>query len=130
MKKHLLIILALVFTFKSLLLWGAVTEVTLETKKIKDAVHWIPEIIEVTQGDQLKIIAKHELEGGFDFHGLFIPVLKISKQVNRHKLTKVEVTIPADLKPGEYPIGCQFHPKHVAAKLIVKAAEKPDPTNK
>ena len=94
-------------------------EITLETKKINDAVHWTPERIEVTAGESIKLTAKHDLDGGFDFHGLFIPVLKISKQVDRHKPLSFELSIPTDLKAGDYPIGCHFHSKHVGAHLIV-----------
>lgn len=95
-------------------------EIVLQTQKINDAVHWMPEKIEVSPGEKIKFVAKHDLDGGFDFHGFFIPVLKISEQVNRHEPKTVEVTIPKSLKAGEYPIGCQFHPKHVRATLIVK----------
>jgi len=99
-------------------------ESKIETKKINDAVHWMPEVIEVTQGEKIKFVVKHDLEGGFDFHGFFIPVLKVSEQVDRHKPKNVEVSISKDIKPGEYPIGCQFHPKHVGARLVVKAVAK------
>ncbi len=95
-------------------------EIVLETQKINDAVHWMPETIEVTRGEKIKFIVKHELQGGFDFHGFFIPVLKISEQVNRNEPKTVEVAIPKDLKTGKHPIGCQFHPKHVQATLVVK----------
>ena len=95
-------------------------EIVLETQKINDAVHWMPETIEVTRGEKIKFIVKHELQGGFDFHGFFIPVLKISEQVNRNEPKIVEVAIPKDLKTGKHPIGCQFHPKHVKATLVVK----------
>lgn len=96
-------------------------EILLQTQSIDGAVHWVPQKVEVTAGEKIKFTVKHDLEGGFDFHGFFIPVLKVSKQVNRHKPLIVEVTVPKDLKAGEYPIGCQFHPKHVAATLIVKS---------
>lgn len=104
--------------------FGATQTVMLKTEKIGDAVHWTPKVVEVTAGEKVRFVVKHELEGGFDFHGFFIPVLKLSEQVNRHKAIKRELTIPKDLKPGDYEIGCQFHPKHVAAKLVVKAPKK------
>jgi len=97
--------------------------ITLETKKIADKVHWEPAKIEVTQGEKVTIVAKHDLEGGFDFHGLFIPELKLTEKVDRHKPMTKEITIPADLKPGEYKVGCHIHPAHVPAMLVVKAAE-------
>jgi len=101
---------------------GAAREITIQTEKINDAVHWVPQKVEVTQGEEIKFTVKHDLEGGFDFHGFFVPQLKIQKQVNRHKTEELTVTIPKDMKPGEYPIGCHFHPKHVAATLVVKAS--------
>jgi len=114
------------FAFLTSILFAAPTnrEITLETKKINEAVHWTPEKIEVTPGETVKFIVKHDLEGGFDFHGFFIPVLNVTEQVDRHKPKTVVVSIPSKLKPGEYPIGCQFHPKHVRALLIVKEAPK------
>jgi len=80
--------------------------------------------VEVTPGEKVKFIVKHDLEGGFDFHGFFVPQLKIQKQINRHKTEEITVRIPKSMKPGDYPIGCHFHPKHVAATLVVKAPEK------
>lgn len=95
--------------------------IELKTEKIADAVHWMPTEVEVNQGEKVKFVAKHELEGGFDFHGLLIGPLKVSEQVHRHKTTQTKViTVPTSMKPGKYPIGCQFHPKHVPATLIVK----------
>lgn len=131
MKKALLFsTLALVFATQTFAVEKPCKEIQIKTEKVGEAVHWMPEKIEVTQGEKVRFVAKHDLEGGFDFHGFFIPVLKISQQVNRGKPLTLEVTIPADLKPGEYPIGCQFHPKHVAATLVVKAAEKAQDTAK
>lgn len=118
MKTLSFILLAMVSTLSL----GAVKEITLETKKVGGAIHWSPEKVEVTQGETVKFTVKHDVEGGFDFHGFYIPALKISEQVNRHKPLTLEVKIPSDMKLGEHPIGCQFHPKHVPAKLIVKPA--------
>jgi plastocyanin len=122
MKKILSLSLGLMIITATL--WGSEAgkvsrEVVLETKKMDDAVHWTPEKVEVTPGEKIKFVVKHELEGGFDFHGFFIPKLNISEQVNRNEPKIVEITIPKSLKPGEYPIGCQFHPKHVRAILVV-----------
>jgi plastocyanin len=121
MKKLTQITLGLLLLTQALFAAAQAREITLETKKINEAVHWTPEKIEVTQGEKIKFVIKHDLEGGFDFHGFFIPALNVSEQVNRHQPKTIEVTIPKDLKVGEYPIGCQFHPKHVRAILIVKA---------
>jgi len=98
-------------------------EINIQTEKKDDGIHWSPETIEVTQGEAVKIIAKHEVPGGFDFHGLFIPELKISVKVDRTGPTVVDKVIPKDMKPGKYKIGCQFHEKHVAATLVVKEAK-------
>ncbi len=107
---------------------SATRMIPLRTEKKKtekgEAVHWTPSPIEVFAGETVKFVVKHELKGGFDFHGFFIPVLRIAEQVTRNKTFEKEVNIPASLNPGEYEIGCQFHPSHVAAKLIVKEAPK------
>jgi len=117
----LLLIVGIVFQVSA-----AQQEISLKTEMVKtkegEAVHWMPGQIKVKQGDHLKFTVHHDLDAGFDFHGFFIPSLKIAKQVSRHKPLVVEVTIPKDMKPGEYDIGCQFHPKHVPAKLQVESA--------
>lgn len=115
--------LALLFTCIALRADGA-REIVVETKKINDKVHWVPEKIEVVQGEKIKLVAKHDLEGGFDFHGLFIPEIKVSEKVDRHKPMTKEVQIPKEIKPGEYKVGCHFHSAHVPAVLVVKAAGK------
>jgi len=99
---------------------ATVREIEIRTEKIGEAIHWAPAKVPVKTGEKVKFLVKHDVEGGFDFHGFFIPVLKIAKQVDRHKPLEMEVQIPKDLKPGQYDIGCQFHPKHVAAKLVVE----------
>ncbi len=92
-----------------------------KTEKIGESVHWMPSEVNVAPGERVKFLVKHELVGGFDFHGLSIPVLKLSEQVNRNQPLESKVlTIPTTLKEGKYPIGCHFHPKHVAATLVVK----------
>ncbi|MBI1860132.1 MAG: cupredoxin domain-containing protein [Deltaproteobacteria bacterium] len=120
-----IIFLSLIVTFAA---FAAKTEprvVELKTEKVGEVIHWMPEKVEVTQGEKVRFRATHELEGGFDFHGLNIPVLKIAGQVNRNTpFEPAPVTIPKSLKPGEYPIGCQFHPKHAAATLVVKVKAK------
>jgi len=96
-------------------------EIVIETKKIDDKTRWMPEKIEVSPGERIKIVAKHELEGGFDFHGLFIPALKITKQVNRNQPLVIETVVPATVKEGEHKVACHFHDTHVPAVLVVKA---------
>ncbi len=99
--------------------------IEVQTKKMGDKVHWTPERIEVTQGEKIKFVAKHDLDGGFDSHGLFIPELKLTENVKRHDpLTTKVIQILSDMKPGEYKVGCHIHPAHVPAILVVKAAKK------
>lgn len=117
--KHLLTF-AFLIGFTSMTCAGEAREINLEVKKVGDKTHWVPEKIEVTPGETIKITAKHDLQGGFDFHGLLIPALKITTQVNRGKPFKTEVTVPEDLKAGEYKVACQFHPAHVGSTLVVK----------
>ena len=69
-------------------------EIKMHTQKIGDAVHWMPKTIEVTQGETVTFLVTHDLEGGFDFHGFFIPALKIARQVNRHKPEKLRQPFP------------------------------------
>jgi len=118
--KHLILV-GLLFSLAS---FGGVREINMQTEKKDDGVHWMPEKVEVTAGEEVKFVIKHELEGGFDFHGFFIPQLKIQKEVHRHKAEEITVQIPKDLKPGEYTIGCHLHPTHKPATLVVKAAGK------
>lgn len=134
MKNTLLLsILALVFTtfgFAAADKDKPCREISIHTEKVGDAVHWMPAKIEVKQGEKVRFIAKHELEGGFDFHGFEIPALNIKQQVDRKKPLSLEVTVPETLKVGEYPINCQFHKAHVGAKLVVLAGEHSQDTAK
>lgn len=95
-------------------------EIEIRAEKVGEVVHWMPEKVEVVPGETVVFVFKHELEGGFDFHGIAIDPLQIKDKVYRHKPLKVERQIPLTLKPGEYPIKCQFHPKHASATLVVK----------
>jgi plastocyanin len=126
------------FAFLSLLLGcfslvagaaAAPKEIDLHTEKKDGVISWQPDTIEVTPGEKIKIVAKNDLEGGADFHGLIIPELKVNETVNRGKTVTVVRTIPKNMKPGEYKIACQFHPKHVPAKLVVKEPETEKKTN-
>ena len=100
-----------------------VREVQVHAEKVGEVFHWMPEKVDVVQGETVLFVFNHDLEGGFDFHGILIDELQIKGRVYRHKPLKVERQIPLTLKPGEYEIGCQYHPKHEPSKLIVK--EKP-----
>lgn len=111
-------------------LMAAPRDINLEVAYENGKTVWKPSRIEVTQGETVRITAKFEHQNPknpMDFHGLFIPELKIQEQVyltdethKDHKPVVVERTIPASLKPGEYKVGCQFHEKHVPATLVVK----------
>lgn len=94
--------------------------IEIETKLVDGTVYWSPERIEVKRGERIEIVANHKLTGGFDFHGLYIPELDVAEQVDRNVEKKVTRTVPKNLEPGEYKLGCQFHPAHVAATLVVK----------
>lgn len=100
--------------------FAAPRAIELETKSIDGAVHWVPAKVEIHPGEEIEITAKHNLVGGFDFHGLTISALGVSETVNRNVPKVIKLKVPADLKAGDYAISCQFHPKHVPAKLVVK----------
>src|SRR5262249_15802262 len=95
-------------------------EIEIRAKQVGEVVYWVPETVEVVQGETVVFVFRNELEGSFDFHGVAIDPLEIKARLYRHKILKVEKQIPLTLKPGEYEIWCQYHPKHVPAKLIVK----------
>ena len=99
----------------------AVREIKMTVEKVGDATHWMPEVVEVKPGEKLHFVLDYKLIGGMEFHGFEIKELKITQKVDRNKTMTVDAEVPADLKPGEYVIGCQFHPKHVPAKLVVKS---------
>ena len=104
-------------SFFSFSAFGAPRVIELKTEMVNGAVHWMPEKVEVKQGEKVTFLVKHEVTGGFNLHGFSIPALKIAKQVDRSK--PLEVTAEITVAPGDYDIGCQFHPKHVGAKLHV-----------
>ncbi len=88
-------------------------------EKIGDKTHWVPESVEVKPGEKLKIKALYDLEGGFEFHGLAIPELKIAKKVERKKPFEMNIEVPTT-GVKELSVNCQFHPAHVGAKIRVK----------
>lgn len=101
---------------------GSVHEIKMKSVKEADGkTHWEPATVEVHPGEKVRFELTHEIPEGPAFHGFSIPALKVAKQVNRGEPLNVDVDIPADMKDGEYPITCQFHPAHVGAKLIVAA---------
>lgn len=109
-----------IFIFSTFAL-AAPREVKFHTKKIGENIHWMPSKAEVTEGETVTFIATHDEPGGFDFHGFKIEALGIEGTADRTTPFKKDVEIT--LKPGTYDIGCQFHPKHQHAKLIVKKAK-------
>ncbi len=112
--------LLLVFGIAAIANGQGVREIEIHAEKVGDVVHWMPEKIEVVPGETVLFVLNHTLEGGFAFHGIEIEPLQIEVKVERNKPLKIERQIPLTLKPGEYPIGCQYHPKHVPATLVVK----------
>lgn len=132
MKSHKFVLGCLAFTcFVSSAF--AVREINMHVEVVNGVTHWMPEKIEVKRGEKVKFIVVHDVPEGFALHGFSIPVLKIAKQVDRQirdkedtkkvvkdNTLKVDAEVPASLTPGEYDIGCQFHPKHAGAKLVVK----------
>lgn len=101
---------------------GSVHEIKMKSAKEADGkTHWVPETVEVHPGEKVRFELTHEIPDGPAFHGFSIAALKVAKQVNRGEPLRVEVDIPADMKEGEYPITCQFHPAHVGAKMVVAA---------
>lgn len=93
--------------------------IEIHTEKVNGAVHWMPAKITVKAGKDYLLVAKHQLEGGFDFHGLLMKDFDIQAQVNRNKDFTTVISIPAD-KKGKFVIGCHFHPAHKSAELIVE----------
>ena len=124
MSRLLFAVLFSVGTFSAIGVAGA-REVVIETKKIDNATHWVPEKIEVKPGETIHLVVKHDMEGGFDFHGFHVPMLKVTQKVDRHKAFTTDVTIPKTVKPGEYKIECHFHNTHKPAVFVVKAADAP-----
>lgn len=114
---HFATLLVCIVTLSSA--FAAPREIKIHTEKKDEAVHWMPEVIEVTEGESVNFLVSHDVEGGFDFHGFKIPELKIEKSIDRGKPQTISTKIT--LKPGTYAIGCQFHPKHQPAKLVVNA---------
>ncbi len=112
---------SLFFLLASTTVFAKTRVIEMETKLVDGVVHWSPERIEVKRGERIKIVANHKLVGGFDFHGLEIQDLGIIEQVDRNQPKTIEKTIPKKgLEPGEHKIGCQFHPGHIPATLVVK----------
>lgn len=119
------IFLALVLGSVSVAAHSEARVVELKAEAIDGKTHWSPERIEVIQGETFKLDMKHDLPAGFAFHGVDIPALGLRQQVNRGQHVSVDVQIPADLAPGEYPIRCHFHAAHVGSTLVVAAAPLP-----
>lgn len=123
MRNLFLVLIMSVFGLGSALVGdNAARTIGVKTEKVGEAIHWMPERIEVKPGEKIHFKVEHTVPGGFEFHGFTITAIKDFKPqtVNRGKPTEFDVTIPTDMKPGDYDISCQYHPKHVSAKLVVK----------
>lgn len=114
----LLVVGLLTFNLSSFADETAPREIEIKTEKIGEAVHWVPEKIEVKPGEKVILKVNHVSPGGFDFHGFQVKALKVEKKIDRDKPVTIPVTMPK--KEGEYKISCQFHPKHVPAMFVVK----------
>jgi len=93
--------------------------IEIKVEKIGNATHWMPEKIDVKPGEKITLNATYNLEGGFDFHGLAIPELKIDKKVERNKPVSVDFIVP-EKGMTELNIQCKFHPAHVGSKMQIK----------
>lgn len=93
--------------------------IEMKVEKLADGTHWMPKEVTVTEGEKVDFVATNKLEGQ-KFHGFVIKGLVDDGSVNFGETKHFPVTIT--LKPGTYDIGCQFHPTHKTAKLIVKPA--------
>jgi plastocyanin len=120
LRRLLVLLVASVWASAPALAVSSARTIEIKTQKIGDAVHWMPEAVDAKAGETIRFVVKHELEGGFDFHGFSIPELKISKRVDRKKTLEFEVKIPAEMKEGSYKIGCQFHPAHKWSELKIQ----------
>jgi hypothetical protein len=96
-------------------------EVTFQTESIDGKTHWSPESISVAPGEKLKLVFKHELKGGPEFHGITITPFHIVDKVDRNKTKKISVTVPADITETTIEVSCQFHPAHVPAVIKVRS---------
>ena len=96
-------------------------EIDFNVVKKEDGVHWEPESITVHPGEKIRFVVKHDLQGGFDFHGFTIRELGISEKIDRNKTKTLNVEVPTTLKAGEYQVLCQFHPAHKPSKMEVTA---------
>jgi plastocyanin len=97
----------------------SLNKIEIYTETIDGTTYWVPAEITVKAGQKYLLVAKHEVEGGFAFHGLSLREFGVLTQVNRNQELKTVIEIPAN-KAGTYNIGCQFHPAHKPAKLIVE----------
>ncbi|MGE0616536.1 MAG: cupredoxin domain-containing protein [Bacteriovoracia bacterium] len=76
---------------------------------------WLPSVIVVKKGDQVKIQAESKVPGDNSVHGLKIGAFKVEEIVD----TKgKEIRFKAD-KTGVYGIDCHMHPAHIGGQLVV-----------
>ncbi len=85
---------------------------TVEANGVK---FWLPSTIVVKKGDTVKIEATSKIPGANSVHGFEISDFKVKEIVNEKGKT---VEFKAD-KSGVFAIGCQLHPAHVGAQLVV-----------
>ena len=113
-------IIALFSMFLLAAAFAAPRVIEMKVEKIDGKATWIPGKIEVTPGEMVRLKVDYSLDGGFEFHGFSIQALNLVAKVDRNKPFVVDKQIPSEMKEGEYPISCHFHPAHVGATLVVK----------
>jgi nitrosocyanin len=77
---------------------------------------WLPSVIEVYQGDHVRLVLKNMMGGAPDIHGFAIPAYHVTALVP-HGATKT-VDFTAD-KAGIFPFICQIHAEHLGGQLVV-----------
>ena len=87
----------------------------LDAVEIDGVKFWLPSTIVVKKGDTVKIEAMSKVPGANSVHGLEIKEFKVQEVINEKG--KI-VEFKAD-KAGVFAIGCQLHPAHVGAQLVV-----------
>ncbi len=76
---------------------------------------WLPSAIIVKKGDSVKIEAVSKIPGANSIHGFEIAGFNVKELVNAKGKT---IEFKAD-RAGIFAIGCQLHPAHVGAQLVV-----------
>jgi plastocyanin len=76
---------------------------------------WLPSVLVVKKGDQVRIKAISKVPAPNQVHGLAIPEFKIAETVDEKGK---DVAFVAD-HAGVFPMYCHLHPGHVGGQLVV-----------